>query len=144
VLAVPHAAQRRGQLLQALGNPQQRAFRAAQRHRPDQCQQVALQRGVDVRQPLAPTTGTAQPTARDVALVEFLQPTPDGAGGDPRGPRHRGEAAIAKRPHLAGGEQASATLVKARAQQIIMAADGDFVDHAVESSGSHFARESST
>jgi hypothetical protein len=63
---------------------------------------------------------------------------------DPGGPRHRREAAITKRPHLASGEQAPATLVKARAQQIVMAADGDFVDHAPESIGSHPERESST
>src|SRR3984893_6908183 len=82
---VAGGVERARQLLPALGDPRQWAHRIAHRCRLDKALQLAEQRAVGRRDPMAPTAGTANTAGLQRRPVEILQTT-----NDPR-PREPGD-----------------------------------------------------
>src|SRR4051812_39463949 len=103
-----------GQLARALAGPPQGGHGIAPRLGGDQL----LQRGEDRRAPVADLL--AAPTRPpDVAgggrrRVELLQGPADRRMGDPRGPAHATDAAMAERAGLGGGEESPLPLIEVR------------------------------
>ena len=74
---VAHLLKRFSEFDVALGNPQQRSHRVAERDRFDQTTQILQQRWILGCQPPPPAPGPADPPAGRRELVEILQPPLD-------------------------------------------------------------------
>src|SRR5918995_723195 len=90
---VAHLLKRLGKLDVALGDPQQRSHRVAQRNRLDQAAQILQQRWILGCQAPPPAPGPADPPGRWRWLVEILQPPLDSAAR----PTDRASAAANRR-----------------------------------------------
>jgi hypothetical protein len=109
---VAHPPKCCGEFDVALGDPQQRSHRIAERDRLDQATQILQQRWILGCQAPPPAPGPADPPAGRRGLVEILQPPLNGAARQAGCPGHRHHAAAPRRPRLSRRKQASTTLVQ--------------------------------
>jgi hypothetical protein len=103
-----------GQLACALAGPPQRRHRIAPCLGGDQLLQGGEDRRALVTDLLAAPAGSADLTGGQRWCVELLQGPLDRCVGDPRGPTHAADAAIAERAGFGGGEEPPLSLIEAR------------------------------
>ena len=121
--------QRRREPPQALRRPPQRPLGIAPRRRLDDPLEIGNQAGIARRHRLAPAAHPAHPLAQHHAIVEIVQPAADRAARNPGDPRHRGQPAPARGPHLARRKQTTLTLIKMRRQLRVPLSDPTFIEH---------------
>src|SRR5208337_3779025 len=127
---VAHLAQRGGELVVALRNPEQRTHRIAERRRFHDAPQIFDQRRVLARQRSTTAAGLTNAARRKRPAIELLQATPERrarVSGDLRDglqPSPPGRAYLPRR------EQSSPPLVELRADVVPAAANRLRIDHA--------------
>ena len=109
---VPLRPQGGGELLVALGHPQQRPHRVAQRDRPEELAQVLQQGGIADAQRVPTAAVAPHPATGQRGSVEILQPPADGAAGQAGGPHHRRQTAVVEGAHLRRRRQAPPLLIQ--------------------------------
>src|SRR3954449_5018636 len=129
---VAHLLKRLGKLDVALGNPQQRSHRIAQRDRLHQTTQILQQRWILGCQAPPPASGPADPPGRWCWLVEILQPPLDGAARQAGCPAHRHHAAASDRPRFGGRKQTPSPLIKLVLDRLIPLSYRTLINHAAE------------
>ena len=123
-----HLTQRRRELGVALGYPQQRSHRVADRRRLQKLSQVLKQRRVLLDQCSSAASRAPHPV-RCSRKIEFLQPSPNRASSDPRRPRNRADPADPRRPRLRRCKKASPPLIEPGAESLVTDANRAFVYH---------------
>ena len=98
----------------ALAGPPQRRHGIAPRLGGDQLLQGGEDRRALVTDLLAATAGSADMTGGRRRCIESLRGPRDSPAGDPRGPAHAADAAIAERAGRGGGEEPPPPLIEAR------------------------------
>src|SRR3954454_21627890 len=129
---VAHLLKRFGEFDVALGDPQQRSHRIAQRDRLDQATQILPQRWILGCQAPPPAPGPADPPGRWCWLVEVLQPPLDGAARQAGCPRYRPHPAAPRGPRLGRRKQASTTLVQLVPDRRVPLLYRTLINHAAE------------
>src|ERR687898_332042 len=110
---VAHLLKRFGEFDVALGDPQQRSHRVAERDRLDQTTQILQQRWILGCQAPPPAPGPADLPGRWRWLLEILQSPLDGAARQAGCPAHRHHAAASDRPRFGGRKQTPSPLIQA-------------------------------
>jgi hypothetical protein len=105
------------------------AHRIAHRCRLDKALQLAEQRAVGRRDPMAPTAGTANTAGLQRRPVEILQTTNDPRPREPGDLGHSSDAAPSRGPRLARREHALAALVPLRAVRLPSQSNRAGIDH---------------
>src|SRR5208283_5277176 len=127
--AMPHVAQRRGELGVAFRHPQQRSHRIAERRRLEQTPQVFQQRRILARQ-RRPSAAGASNVSRDDGRRQIAQPAIDGAARYSGRPRNSGYAAKPGRTRLRRRKQATPAFVESSTQSLIPFPNRCFINHA--------------
>src|SRR3954468_21225105 len=140
---VAHLLKRFGEFDVALGDPQQRSHRIAQRDRLDPTTQILQQRWILGCQAPPPAPGPADPPGRWCRLVEILQPPLDGAARQAGCPAHRHHAAASDRPRFGGRKQTPSPLIQLVPDRLIPLSYRTLINHAAEY-GNHQRRSKST
>jgi len=140
---VAHLLKRFGEFDVALGDPQQRSHRVAERDRLDQTTQILQQRWILGCQAPPPAPGPADPPGRWCWLVEILQPPLDGAARQAGCPAHRHHAAASDRPRFGGRKQTPSPLIQLVPDRLIPLSYRTLINHAAEY-GNHQRRSKST
>jgi hypothetical protein len=112
----------------ALGHPQQRSHRIAERRRLEQLAQVFQQRRILARQRQPPTT-CAPNFSTGGGRRQIPQPAINGAARDSRRPRDRAYAAKPSCASLRRREQTTLSFVKTRAQRFVTVPNRRFINH---------------
>ena len=129
---VAHLLKRFGEFDVALGDPQQRSHRVAERDRLDQTTQILQQRWILGCQAPPPAPGPADPPGRWCRLVEILQPPLDGAARQAGCPGHRHHAAASDRPRFGGRKQTPSPLIQLVPDRLIPLSYRTLINHAAE------------
>lgn len=135
----PRSRKAAGQLLAALGHPEQRAHWVAQGRRLHKTAQVAQHCRVRTAQPRPATTRAPHPNALWThqgrngsgggSHSQLLRPAYDRASRNTRRPEHRHRPATPRSYLLRRAEQAPAPLVQTVLDGQVARADASFVDH---------------
>ena len=128
---VPHRAQSCRKLGVALRHPQQRPRRITHRCRLDQPAQILQQRRVQSRQRRSPAARAPNRSFGKSRRGQIFQPAANRTRRNPGRTRHRGNAAVTRRPSLHRCKQAPASLIKACKQGLVACANRILVDHPV-------------
>src|ERR1019366_1244243 len=126
---MPHLSQRERELLMALGHPQQRSHRVAQRRRLQQAAQVLQQRRIGSHERWASPSWTPNLRTRGIDRLQIRQATIDRAARNPRRPSTRAAPAISGRTRLRRTEQPPAPLVQARPHRLEAAPNQYSLNH---------------
>ena len=121
--AMPHIAQRGGELGVAFRHPRQRPHRIAARRRLEQFPKVFQQRRIFARQRRPAVAGASNFLSGD-GRRQIPQPTIDGAARYSHRPRHCGATAKPRRRELA-----TPSFVETRAQSFIPLPNRRFINH---------------
>ena len=121
------------EIAQALGRPQQGIHRIAARHGIHQKLEVAKQRGILLRRPLAASAGPANTIGPRELLglaAQFRQSPAYRAASDPRDPRDNAHPAASRRHRFGRAKPATASLIQYRTQSLVAQLYRRFVNHA--------------
>jgi hypothetical protein len=116
----------------ALGDPQQRSHRVAERDRLNQATQILQQRWILRCQAPPPAPGPADPPVGRRWLVEILQSPLDGAARQAGCLGHRHHAAAPRGSRFSRRKQAASTLVQLVSYRLVPLSYRTLINHAAE------------